>query len=53
VAWSPGRSARRTGAAPAHVATVRGLIFDRLQDGQRTAFEEACTTILRALSEQT
>ena len=40
-------------AAPAHVATVRGLIFDRLEDGQHAAFEEACTTILRALSEQT
>src|SRR3984957_7471883 len=33
-------------AAPAHVAAVRGLIFDRLEDGQRAAFEEACTTIL-------
>jgi len=40
-------------AAPAHVATVRRLIFDRLGDEQRAAFEEACATILRALSEPT
>lgn len=39
-------------AAPRHVATVRGLIFDQLTDGQRTAFEEACTAIVTALSAQ-
>jgi len=39
-------------AAALHVATVRGLIFDRLGDTQRAAFEEACATILGALSEQ-
>ncbi len=39
-------------AAPRHVATVRGLIFDRLSGAQRAAFEEACTAIAGALSEQ-
>jgi DNA-binding MarR family transcriptional regulator len=39
-------------AAPRHVATVRGLIFDRLSDAQRTAFEDACSQIVATLSEQ-
>jgi DNA-binding MarR family transcriptional regulator len=39
-------------AAPRHVAAVRGLIFDRLSGSQRAAFEEACATIITALSEQ-
>jgi DNA-binding MarR family transcriptional regulator len=39
-------------AAPQHVATVRGLIFDRLSDAQLAAFEEACTAIVTALPEQ-
>jgi DNA-binding MarR family transcriptional regulator len=39
-------------AAPRHVATVRGLIFDRLSSAQRAAFEEACAAIVGALSEQ-
>ena len=39
-------------AAPRHVATVRGLVFDRLSDAQRAAFEEACAAIVTALSEQ-
>ena len=39
-------------ASPRHVATVRGLIFDRLSDTQRAAFEEACATIVTALSDQ-
>lgn len=39
-------------AAPLHVATVRRLIFDQLSDGQRAAFEEACTAIIAALSDQ-
>src|SRR6201994_4385823 len=30
-------------AAPRHVATVRSLVFDRLSDEQRAAFEQACT----------
>src|SRR5579871_3997418 len=47
-----GADAIRT-AAPAHVATVRTLIFDRLADEQLAAFEEACATVLRALSEPT
>jgi len=39
-------------AAPQHVATVRRLVFDRLSGPQRAAFEEACVTIVSALSEQ-
>ena len=39
-------------AAPRHVATVRRLIFDRLSDAQRAAFDEACAAVLTALSEQ-
>lgn len=38
-------------AAPRHVATVRRLIFERLTDSQRDAFEQACATILDALTE--
>jgi DNA-binding MarR family transcriptional regulator len=38
-------------AAPGHVGTVRQLIFDQLDDGQRAAFEKACATILGALSD--
>jgi DNA-binding MarR family transcriptional regulator len=37
-------------AAPQHAATVRRLIFDRLSDAQRTAFEEACSVIIDALT---
>jgi DNA-binding MarR family transcriptional regulator len=36
-------------AAPGHVATVRQLVFDRLTDDQRVAFEQACAAILDAL----
>jgi DNA-binding MarR family transcriptional regulator len=39
-------------AAPRHVATVRGLVFDRLSHAQRATFEEACAAIVTALSEQ-
>jgi DNA-binding MarR family transcriptional regulator len=39
-------------AAPRHVATVRKLIFDQLSDTQRVAFDEACTAIVTALSDQ-
>jgi DNA-binding MarR family transcriptional regulator len=39
-------------AAPRHVATVRGLVFDRLTGEQRTAFEKACTAIVSVLSDQ-
>jgi hypothetical protein len=31
---------------------VRGLIFDRLSDAQRTAFEDACSLIVATLTEQ-
>ena len=39
-------------AAARHVAAVRRLVFDRLTDAQRAAFEEACTAIVSAVSEQ-
>jgi len=39
-------------AAPRHVATVRRLVFDELSDVQRAAFNEACTAIITALSDQ-
>jgi DNA-binding MarR family transcriptional regulator len=39
-------------AAPGHVAAVRALIFDRLTDAQRAAFEEACTAVVDALTER-
>jgi len=31
---------------------VRRLVFDRMSDAQRAAFEEACTAIVSAVSEQ-
>jgi DNA-binding MarR family transcriptional regulator len=39
-------------AAPGHAATVRQLIFDRLTEGQRVAFEQACMAIIEGLTEQ-
>lgn len=39
-------------AAPQHVATVRRLIFDRLTESQRAAFEQACATIVDALTRE-
>ncbi len=39
-------------AAPGHVAAVRALIFDRLTGDQRAAFEQACSAIVDALTEQ-
>ncbi len=39
-------------AAPGHVAAVRTLIFDRLTEDQRAAFERACAAIVDALTEQ-
>ena len=38
-------------AAPGHVAAVRQLVFDRLGDDQRAAFEQACAAIIDALAE--
>jgi len=38
-------------AAPGHVAAVRQLVFDRLGDDQRAAFEQACAAIIEALAE--
>ena len=39
-------------AAPQHVAAVRRLVFDRLGEAQLAAFEQACTVILDALTEE-
>jgi DNA-binding MarR family transcriptional regulator len=39
-------------AAPLHVAAVRRLIFDRLSEAQRAAFEDVCSVIIDALTEQ-
>ena len=39
-------------AAPGHAATVRRLIFDRLTEDERAAFERACAAIVDALTEQ-
>jgi DNA-binding MarR family transcriptional regulator len=39
-------------AAPQHVAAVRRLIFDRLSDAQRAAFEDVCSVIIDALTGQ-
>lgn len=39
-------------AAPGHVAAVRRLIFDRLSDDQRAAFEQACSAVIDALTDQ-
>lgn len=39
-------------AAPGHVAAVRRLIFERLSDDQRAAFEQACAAVVEALTEQ-
>jgi DNA-binding MarR family transcriptional regulator len=39
-------------AAPQHVATVRRLIFERLSQSQRIVFEQACATIVDALTER-
>ena len=38
-------------AAPGHVAAVRRLVFDRLGDDQRAAFDQACSAIIEALGE--
>lgn len=50
VLTATGADAIRT-AAPGHVAAVRRLIFDRLDDAQRAAFEQACGAIIDALTE--
>jgi DNA-binding MarR family transcriptional regulator len=38
-------------AAPGHAAAVREIIFDRLTEAQRAAFEQACAAVVEALSE--
>jgi DNA-binding MarR family transcriptional regulator len=50
VLTAPGAEAIHS-AAPGHVAAVRRLIFDRLDDDQRAAFEQACATIIEGLTE--
>ncbi len=52
VELTPAGAAVIDAASPRHVATVRGLVFDRLSDAQRAAFEEACAVIITALSGQ-
>ncbi len=37
-------------AAPGHVAAVRRLMFDRLSEDERAAFEQACAAIVAALT---
>ena len=37
-------------AAPGHVAAVREVIFSRLSDDERAAFESTCAAILAALA---
>ena len=39
-------------AAPGHVAAVREVIFSRLTDEERAAFEKACAAILGGLIDQ-
>lgn len=39
-------------AAPGHVAAVRRLMFERLTEDQRAAFEQACAAVVDALTEQ-
>jgi DNA-binding MarR family transcriptional regulator len=39
-------------AAPGHAAAVRQLVFDRLTEDQRAAFEQACAAIVEALTEE-
>jgi len=39
-------------AAPGHVSAVRRLIFERLSDDQRGAFERACSAIVEALTDE-
>jgi len=39
-------------AAPGHVAAVREVIFSRLTDSERVAFERTCATIVSALIDQ-
>jgi len=51
VELTPAGAAVIEAASPRHVATVRGLVFDRLSDAQRSTFEEACAAIISALSE--
>jgi len=52
VELTPAGAAAIDAAAPRHVATVRGLVFDRLSDAQRATFAHVCAAIVAALSEQ-
>lgn len=52
VALTPAGASAIDSAAPGHVAAVRDLIFGRLTDDQRAAFEQACSAIIEALTEQ-
>ncbi len=50
VALTPAGADTITEAAPRHVATVRRLIFDRLDEAQRAGFEEACGVLIAGLT---
>jgi DNA-binding MarR family transcriptional regulator len=52
VVLTPAGASAIDSAAPGHVAAVRRLIFDRLSDDERAAFEQACSAILEALTGQ-
>ena len=52
VVLTPAGAEAIAAAAPGHVAAVRSLIFDRLTDAQRAAFEVACTAVVDALTER-
>ena len=52
VVLTPAGAEAIAATAPGHVAAVRSLIFDRLTDAQRAAFEEACTAVVDALTER-
>jgi len=52
VVLTPAGAEAIAAAAPGHVAAVRALIFDRLTDAQRAAFDEACTAVVEALTER-
>jgi DNA-binding MarR family transcriptional regulator len=52
VVLTPAGAEAIAAAAPGHVAAVRSLIFDRLTDAQRAAFEEACAAVVDALTER-
>jgi DNA-binding MarR family transcriptional regulator len=51
VGLTPAGAEAIVAAAPRHVATVRRVFIDRLTGSQRATFEQACATIIDALTE--